>query len=131
MSDAAHYMVTAVTRARTLAIHVEFQSGGSAWIPRSVILPESAVQNEGDVGELVIKEWFVGRVQEETGYDFATTVDQAIRPIFPTTPEQREVIDRAICSVRMQCGDPDLDEARAIELICADFLSDPGNSLPF
>lgn len=44
------------------------------------------------------------------------------RPII-VTPNQRQIIEGAIEQVRMDENNPEMAEGRAIELICADFLS--------
>lgn len=45
-------------------------------------------------------------------------------PLFLTV-EQREVVERAVESVRNHEGYEDISEGRAVELICGDFLSGP------
>jgi ParB-like nuclease domain len=39
------------------------------------------------------------------------------------TEDQRTIIDRAVASVRVSESDPNMSEGRALELICADFMS--------
>ncbi len=40
------------------AVHIIFDDGSKAWIPKSCVDDDSEVYKEGDEGKLVLPEWF-------------------------------------------------------------------------
>lgn len=63
--------------------------------------------------------WSAPKVSDE---EFEAAAAQGSSSI-KFTAEQKELVDRAIAMVREEQEQPDMPDGRAVELICADFLS--------
>lgn len=99
-------------------------AAGSFWVPKSV------VQNDvsrGEEAHVEVEQWWLDQHNAAGQHSSATTVDPRIdgAPV-RLTRDQRTIVDRAVQAVRLIAEDPDLPEGRAVELICADFLSGQG-----
>ncbi len=72
-----------------------------------------------EVRPLLEARWTPPGVSSES---FETSESQNQSPL-KLTSDQREVVERAIAAVRREQDDPKMPEGRAVELICADYLS--------
>lgn len=114
---------TVVERETDRAIYVRLVEGEKLWVPKSIIDDDSEVWRGEQEGELVLPEWWVEKMELADPLDN----DPRWRPL-RLTPDQRLVVGRAITTVRTASGDPKMDEGRAIELVCADYLAGASGS---
>lgn len=114
---------------RQLAIRVDI-GGEIFWIPKANLHEDSDVYSVGDAGTLAIQEWWLEHMEAEYGGPISDTRDPSVMgPSIRVTRDQRKLVDHVVQTVRAQCGDPELTEGRAIELVCADYLA--GADSPF
>jgi len=100
---------------------------GSSWDWEAL---SAALARQVDQGrDLTVLGWLEHEAEPLLKAEFTPTPpedsDGRGRPIRPVSlsPEQREVFERALAKVREDQDDPTINEGRALELICADFLA--------
>ena len=94
------------------------------WIPRSVVHWRSEVKTAGDEGALVIASWFADKMSAEVQRGETDTHDDSVMaPPIRVTRDQRDIVMRAVQSVRRVLGEPDMSDGRALELMAADYLA--------